>query len=112
MKWSGSSPRDHTARAELLDTRLPCDEPRCTMSTFNRILITGAAGEIGSTLRAGLRGVYPLLRSSDVRPLGDAGAGEETVRADLTDAPSLAAVMEDIECVVHLGGVPREAPWE
>ena len=82
------------------------------MSTFDRILITGAAGEIGSTLRAGLRGVYPLLRVSDVRPLGDAAPGEETVQADLTDARSLPAAMKDIECVVHLGGVPREAPWD
>ena len=81
------------------------------MTACTRILITGAAGEIGSTLRAGLRGAYSLLRLTDVRPLPDAGPGEETMHADLTDERSLAAIMKDIECVVHLGGVPREAPW-
>ena len=44
---------------------------------MNRILITGAAGKIGGTLREGLRGQYPVLRLSDIAPLGPAGAGEE-----------------------------------
>ena len=35
---------------------------------MNRILITGAAGNIGRTLRAGLRGRYPALRLSDIAP--------------------------------------------
>ena len=37
---------------------------------MNRILITGAAGKIGSALREGLRGRYPVLRLSDIAPLG------------------------------------------
>jgi uronate dehydrogenase len=79
---------------------------------MNRILITGAAGEIGSTLRAGLRGAYGLLRLTDVRPLSAAETGEETMRADLTDAAAVATLMDGIDCVVHLGGVPREAAWD
>ena len=79
---------------------------------MNRILITGAAGEIGSTLRKGLRGSYERLRLSDVRPMDAAVAGEETVGADLTDAAAVAALMTGIDCVVHLGGVPREGPWD
>jgi uronate dehydrogenase len=82
------------------------------MTAHTRILITGAAGEIGSTLRAGLSGAYEHLRLSDIRPLGQAGSREETVQADLTDYAAVAALMKDIDCVVHLGGVPREAPWE
>ena len=82
------------------------------MNAFNRILITGAAGEIGSTLREGLRGAYPLLRLSDVRPLGPSRAGEETREADLTDPSRVAELMDGIDCVVHLGGVPREAAWD
>jgi uronate dehydrogenase len=82
------------------------------MTAYTRILITGAAGEIGSTLRAGLRGAYEHLRLSDIRPLAPVEPGEETVQADLTDYAAVAALMQDIDCVVHLGGVPREAPWE
>ena len=34
-----------------------------------KVLITGAAGGIGRTLRAGLRGRYALLRLSDIASL-------------------------------------------
>ena len=77
----------------------------------SRILITGAAGEIGGTLRAGLRGAYELLRLTDVRPLDTARSGEETVEADLTDPASVKPLMAGIDCVLHFGGTPREAPW-
>ena len=52
----------------------------------NAYSITGAAGTIGSTLRAGLRNAYRLLRVSDVRSLGRCAAGEEAIEADLTEA--------------------------
>ena len=79
---------------------------------MDRVLITGAAGEIGSTLRTGLRGAYTLLRLTDRRPLGEAFTGEELVQAELTDFSAVGDAMRGIECVVHLGGVPREGPWD
>ena len=36
---------------------------------WSRILITGAAGKIGATLRAGLAGRYKALRLLDRRPI-------------------------------------------
>ncbi|MDP1718531.1 MAG: NAD(P)-dependent oxidoreductase [Burkholderiales bacterium] len=79
---------------------------------MNRILITGAAGEIGSTLRAGLRGLYPLLRLSDIRPLSAPAAGEECISTDLRDFAAVSSLVQGMDCVIHLGGVPREGPWE
>ena len=79
---------------------------------MKRILITGAAGGIGKALRAGLTGVYPLLRLTDIRPIADDAAREECAMADLTDFTAVNAVMRGIDCVVHLGGVPREGPWD
>jgi uronate dehydrogenase len=79
---------------------------------MNRILITGAAGKIGNTLREGLRGRYPSLRLSDIAPLGPAGAGEEIALADLSDLASLEAAMREVDCVVHLGAIPGEDAWE
>ncbi len=79
---------------------------------FNRILITGAAGNIGSTLRAGLRGVYPVLRLTDNRNLGEAAEGEEVVQADLTNFDEVLAAMQDVDAVVHLGGIPNEDTYE
>ena len=64
---------------------------------MNRILITGAAGVIGRTLRAGLRGRYASLRLSDIAPLGSAREGEEIVRADLADLAEVEAAMRG-EC--------------
>jgi uronate dehydrogenase len=79
---------------------------------MKNILITGAAGGIGSCLRAGLAGAYPLIRLTDIRPLSPAVNGEECVVTDLTDLVALKSLMAGIDCVVHMGGVPREAPWE
>ena len=79
---------------------------------MDRVLITGAAGHIGSVLRAGLSGVYPVLRLSDIAPLGEAGPGEELHRVDLHDLPHVQAMMEGVDAVVHLGAVPNENTWE
>lgn len=79
---------------------------------MKRVLITGAAGAIGSTLRAGLAGADPLLRLTDIKPVADLSAGQEFALADLTNFAAVKSVMDGIDCVVHLGGVPREGPWE
>jgi len=79
---------------------------------MNRILITGAAGKIGNTLREGLRGRYASLRLSDIAPLDPAVPGEEIVPADLTDLASVEAAMQNVDCVVHLGAIPGEDTWD
>ena len=78
---------------------------------MKRILITGAAGGIGSVLRAGLRNAYPLIRLSDKRPLSEPSSGEECVVADLGDFDAIRSIVDGMDCVVHLGGVPREGDW-
>ncbi|MEQ8515009.1 MAG: NAD(P)-dependent oxidoreductase [Chromatocurvus sp.] len=80
--------------------------------TPKRVLITGAAGTVGSVLRAGLESRYELLRLLDIAPLGEAGAREEVVYADILDDHHLDAAMAGIDCVVHLAGVAQESSWE
>ncbi|MFO0751617.1 MAG: NAD(P)-dependent oxidoreductase [Myxococcota bacterium] len=75
------------------------------------MLVTGAAGEIGSALRAAIRGRYPVVRLSDIVPL-EPGPGEEFVAADLADADQVRAAMQGVDAVVHLGGIPNEHTWE
>lgn len=82
------------------------------MTAINRILITGAAGHIGRALRKGLQGRYPLLRLADIAPQAPAGPGEEVVRFDITRPDQVLAAMKDIDCVVHLAGIPDEDTWE
>ena len=52
---------------------------------MQNVLITGAAGDIGSRLRKLLRGVYPHIRASDIRKPADLAPGDDFVAADLTD---------------------------
>ena len=82
------------------------------MTRDRRILITGAAGGIGGTLRAGLRGRYAVLRLTDIRPLGEAEDGEELIVTDLRDLAAVERAARDVDAIVHLGGNSLEADWE
>lgn len=77
------------------------------------VVITGAAGNIGSVLREGLRGRCETLALADIAPLGEAAPGEQLFEnADICDLGGMQAIMESADCVVHLAGMPVEAPWE
>lgn len=79
---------------------------------MERVLITGAAGNIGDRLRDLLAGVYPLLRLSDIAPLRPAADGEEVVQCDLRDAEAVDALVAGIDGIIHLGGISGEAPFD
>ena len=72
------------------------------------VLMTGAAGEIGSLLREAWRGALPAVRLIDRRDLGEAAAGEEVVQLDLADFPRLHSASEGADVVVHLAAIPSE----
>jgi uronate dehydrogenase len=75
-----------------------------------RVLVTGAAGRIGTVLRAGLRDEMDL-RLTDVVEPADLAGDETFVAADLTDAAAVDRAVEGTDAVVHLGAVPDEAPF-
>jgi len=75
-----------------------------------RILLTGAAGAIGTMLRPRLARAGRTLRLLDVAPLS-AGEGEEAVRGSVSDLDTMVAACADVAAVVHLGGLSTEAPW-
>jgi hypothetical protein len=75
------------------------------------IAITGAAGQIGTMLRPRLAGPGRVLRLLDVVPVA-AGAGEEAVTASVTDMDTMTSACAGADAVIHLGGIPSEAPWE
>ncbi len=79
---------------------------------MERVLITGAAGYVGTRLRGILHGRYPILRLSDEKPLGAAGAGEEIDRTELGDLAAVEAMMVGVDGVVHLGAIAGEGDWE
>jgi uronate dehydrogenase len=83
-----------------------------TALRFGRLLLTGAAGGLGRELRRRLKAYCDTLRLSDIAPLGAAAAGEELQPAALQDAAAVHALLQDVDAVVHLGGVSVEGPFE
>ena len=80
------------------------------------LLITGAAGRIGTFLRTELAGKY-RLRLSDVKPIRDLRKGETFMRADMTKLASMLRVTKGVDAVLHLGGQTsgggaEEGAWE
>jgi uronate dehydrogenase len=78
---------------------------------MQKILITGAAGDVGTRLRKLLKGVYSL-RVSDIRKPADLDADDEFVAADLGDYEQTERITTGIDGIVHLGGYSIEGPWE
>ncbi len=76
------------------------------------ILITGAAGDIGTRLRTLLKGVYPHIRVSDIRKPANLAADEDFIAADLADLSQVEAITAGIDGIVHLGGHSVEGSWD
>ena len=79
---------------------------------YQRVLLTGAAGNLGRELRQRLAGRFPVLRLSDIADMAPAGPGEEVVRCDLSDANAVAELCRDVDVILHFGGRSTEAGWE
>jgi uronate dehydrogenase len=75
------------------------------------ILITGAAGDVGTHLRRELAGKY-VLRVSDLRSLVKINKEEKFVRADISKMADALRITRGVDAVVHLGGYSVEGPWE
>jgi uronate dehydrogenase len=80
-------------------------------SMAQRILITGGAGKVATSLRPRLAASGRTLRLFDVvRPSEVEGAGaEEVVLASLADHDAVLAACEGVDAIVHLGGQSKEA---
>jgi len=75
------------------------------------ILITGAAGDVGTHLRRELAGKY-LLRVSDLRALKKINEAEQFVRADISKFQEVLRITQGVDAIVHLGGYSVEGPWD
>ena len=77
-----------------------------------RVMMTGAAGGIGSMIRKDLAKLYPGLVLSDLVRPRDLEAGETFVQADLADLAAVEAALDGIDAVAHFGGFSVEGPWD
>ena len=73
-----------------------------------RVLITGAAGSIGSCLARG------LVQRHDLRGFDRVAMPEldDAIVGDLADFDAVLAAASGMEAVIHLGGSPGEQPWD
>jgi uronate dehydrogenase len=86
--------------------------PAAARGRVGRVLLTGAAGGIGTRLRSLLKGVYRELRLSDVAVPARLGRDEKFVKADLADMAEVEKAVQGVDGIIHLGGVSIEKPWE
>lgn len=78
---------------------------------LKRLLITGAAGNLGNMLRRELAGMADIIRLSDIRAFGDASDREEIVICDLADIDATTRLLDGVDAVVHMGGQSTEGNW-
>ena len=81
------------------------------MPRFNRLLITGAAGNLGDVLRKGLAPLATTIRLTDRAGMGKAAAHEEIVQCELGDFDAIMNIVEGCDAIVHFGAAPIERPW-
>ena len=82
------------------------------MPEFNRILITGAAGSLGTHLRNNLKHLCTHMRLVDRVDMGEAAEGEELIVLDLSDREAALEVTKDVDIILHFAGVPREQSFD
>ncbi len=80
---------------------------------MKKLVLTGAAGRLGSYLREPLTRMCDELVSTDiVDDIGTLYAGETYMKADLASLDAMMEVIAGADMVVHFGAIGDEAPWD
>ena len=80
---------------------------------MKKIVLTGAAGRLGSYLREPLSKLCDEFVSSDlVDNLNNLQHNETYVQADITDLEAMVSLLDGADMVVHFGAVGDEAPMD
>ena len=80
---------------------------------MKKLVLTGAAGRLGSYLREPLTRMCDELVSTDiVDEIGTLYDGESYVKADLSSLEAMMEVIAGADMVVHFGAIGDEAAWD
>ncbi len=79
---------------------------------MKRILVTGAAGGIGTHMRRLLPPIYESVVLSDIAEPKGLTPKETFIKADLTKPDEVARAVAGCDGVVHFGGHSTEGAWE
>jgi uronate dehydrogenase len=77
-----------------------------------KVVMTGAAGGVGTMIRPHLRLHLRSLVLSDRVEIGDLSGSETFVKADMTDLAAMERLLEGADGLIHLGGYSVEGPWD
>ncbi len=79
---------------------------------LKKLVLTGAAGRLGSYLREPLSKLCDELVSTDINDVGKLYEGETFIKADLASFDDMMGVIEGADMVVHMGAFVDEGPFE
>ena len=80
---------------------------------MKKIVLTGAAGRLGSYLREPLSKMADQLLSTDIsEDIGSLYDNETFVKADLAEMSEIKPLLKDADMVVHFGAYVDEGPFE
>jgi uronate dehydrogenase len=77
-----------------------------------KVVMTGAAGGVGTMIRPHLRHHFDQLVLSDRVEITDLEGSESFTRADITDLDAMERLLQGADGLIHLGGQSVEGPWE
>ena len=76
------------------------------------VLLTGAAGILGTLMRGLLPSYGYDLRLFDVVPIKDAPASSTVITADLADRDALREAVSGVDAIMHLAGISLESTFD
>ena len=79
---------------------------------LKKLVLTGAAGRLGSYLREPLTKLCDELVSTDMNDVGKLYDGETFIQGDLASMDDMMKVIEGADMVVHMGAFVDEGPFE
>ena len=77
-----------------------------------RVVMTGAAGGVGTMIRPFLRKIATELVLSDRSEVTDTVENEVSMAADLVDLGAMERLLKGADGLVHLGGQSVEGDWQ
>ena len=92
--------------------RMPRQDPAQPVDAgVKTVLMTGAAGGVGTHLRRELAGKY-ALRLSDLKPVKSLASGHSFVKGDVASLRDMLRATKGVDAIVHLGAWAVEGNWE
>lgn len=79
---------------------------------LKKLLLTGAAGGVGRSIRDLLPQLAEHIVLSDIGDVGEIGPKESFIRCNLADADGVSRLLDGVDGVIHLGGISVERSFE